>query len=114
MREQSRCSTEPPRTLDPIPTPRAFFDPTLLRRHQYLLVVESRDYPGLLLTITRALTKAGLEVLSSNVTTQGWLARDCFEVRDPSLSELSPGRLSHIRASIVLAVQQGANGFLRR
>ncbi len=98
-------STHP--SIDPIPAPRAFFDSTLLAGGKYMLVVESQDYPGLLLTITQALHRQGVEVLSSDVTTQGWLARDRFLLRNPADAGFSPERLAAIRAAVVSAVRLG-------
>lgn len=94
-------------SLDPIPAPRAFFDRAELQAGKYVLVVESRDYPGLLLTITKTLHHEKLAVLSSEVITQGWLARDRFQLRDLLHQTPTRQRLAQVRGSVLSAVRLG-------
>lgn len=105
---------EPRATLDPIPAPRAFFDPVQLRAGRLLLVVESRDFPGLLLTITRTLHEARLDVVSSEVVTQGWLARDRFFLRDLAGPVSTTERLARVRAAVLEAVRSALSRFHER
>lgn len=105
---------EPRPTLDPIPAPRAFFDPVQLREGRLLLVVESRDFPGLLLTITRTLHEAQLDVISSEVVTQGWLARDRFFLKDLAASVPTTERLAHVRAAVLEAVRSALSRYHER
>lgn len=105
---------EPQPTLDPIPAPRAFFDPAQLREGRTLLVVESRDFPGLLLTITRTLHEEQLDVVASEVVTQGWLARDRFLLKDRAESVPTPERLAYVRAVVLDAVRSALSRFHER
>lgn len=108
------AEAEPRPTLDPIPAPRAFFDPVQLREGHLLLVVESRDFPGLLLTITRTLHEARLDVVSSEVVTQGWLARDRFFLKDLAGSVPTTERLARVRAAVLEAVRSALSRFYER
>lgn len=105
---------EPRATLDPIPAPRAFFDPAQLREGRLLLVVESRDFPGLLLTITKTLHDARLDVAASEVVTQGWLARDRFLLKDLAEPVQTAERLASIRAAVLEAVRSALSRFHER
>ena len=99
------------REFDPIPGARAFFDSTD-DDTSHLLTVESRDYPGLLLTITETLHDEHLEIVASDVTTQGSLARDRFLVRDLQGEKLGRSRLDKIRHSVVNAVRRATFRFV--
>lgn len=105
---------DPRPTLDPIPAPRAFFDPVQLREGRQLLVVESRDFPGLLLTITRTLHQEQLDVVSSEVVTQGWLARDRFFLKDRLEAVPSEERLARVRGAVLDAVRSALSRYLER
>lgn len=113
-RPGATAAIEPLATLDPIPAPRAFFDAAQLREGRQLLVVESRDFPGLLLTITRTLHEANLDVVTSEVVTQGWLARDRFLLRDRSGAIPSKERLAHVRAAVLEAVRSALSRYHER
>ncbi len=86
--------------------PRVFFNASALRHGKYVLVVEVLDCPGLLLTISLALHRAGVQILGSDVRTEGGLARDCFELASPTGSSFSSERLAAIRQAVVEAVRQ--------
>lgn len=101
-------------TLDPIPAPRAFFDPTELREGRHLLVVESRDFPGLLMTITKTLHEANFDVVASEVVTQGWLARDRFLLKDLAQAAPTAERLKLVRAAVLEAVRSALSRFQER
>jgi UTP:GlnB (protein PII) uridylyltransferase len=109
--EQTRCVDEYPQPslvpapLDPIPAVRAFFDTDELAEGRYLLIVEAPDYPGLLLTIARALLIEGMEILESKVRTEAWRARDTFLVCDAHGVVLGPERLASARQAVVSAVR---------
>lgn len=107
IRPESMPPTETVSSLDPIPAPRAFFEQTELGAGKYVLVVESRDFPGLLLTITKTLHHERLAVLSSEVVTQGWLARDRFQLKDLQDAAPTQKRLAQIRSSVLSAVRRG-------
>jgi len=70
-----------------------------------VLVVETRDRPGLLLSITLALHRAGTSVLRSSVTTFAGVARDEFEVVHVSGGSLSPTLRGHLVARVLEAVE---------
>lgn len=95
-----------PAQLDPIPAPRVFFDSSYLP-NKWVLVVESRDFPGLLLTITHALHRLGVEILASDVTTQGWLARDRFLLGAPDGAARGAERALTIKTEVLKAVRAG-------
>jgi UTP:GlnB (protein PII) uridylyltransferase len=103
-----RTSREPPLTAAFAPiAARAFFNTKAMRRGEHVLVVEARDYPGLLLTITRALHGQGVVIAGSTVQTEGNIARDSFVVRDPAGGTLTPERLAAIRQAVISAVRAG-------
>jgi UTP:GlnB (protein PII) uridylyltransferase len=95
-----------PSVLGPLTPPRVFFNTSSLRRGQYVLVVEALDCPGLLLAISLALHRAGVQIVGSDVRTEGNLARDCFELRAPAGGPFSSERLAAIRQAVVDAVRQ--------
>lgn len=86
--------------------PRVFFNSSALRRGRYVLVVEVLDCPGLLLAISLALHRVGVQILGSDVRTEGGVARDCFELANPSGTTFSAERLAAIRQTVVEAVRQ--------
>jgi UTP:GlnB (protein PII) uridylyltransferase len=91
--------------FDTTPHPRAFFNTKALRRGEFVLIVEVPDFPGLLLSITTTLHAHGIEIASSDIRTEGALARDCFMIRDTTGQGLGPERLATIRQSVVTAVR---------
>ncbi len=93
--------------FDTTPHPRAFFNTKALRRGEFVLIVEVPDFPGLLLSITTALHSQGVEIASSDIRTEGALARDCFMIKDTTGEGLGPERLAAIRQSVVTAVRAG-------
>ena len=86
--------------------PRVFFNSSALRRGKYVLVVEVLDCPGLLLAISLALNRESIQILASDVRTEGGIARDCFELASPSGAPFSAERLAAIRQTVVDAVRQ--------
>jgi [protein-PII] uridylyltransferase len=94
-----------PRFLGASTPPRVFFNASALRRGQYVLIVEALDCPGLLLSISLALHREGVQILGSDVRTEAGLARDCFELASPS-TPFSSERLAAIRKSVVDAVRE--------
>lgn len=88
------------------PSPRVFFNTNALRRGQYVLVVETLDCPGLLLAITLALHREGIEIVSSDVRTEGKIARDSFVLARPGVQPFSSQRLAAVRQAVVEAVRE--------
>ncbi len=101
-------------SLDPLPATRAFFNTKALRRGDYVLVVEALDYPGLLLAITSALHAQGVEIASSDVRTEGTLARDSFVLKAEDALSLSSQKLAAIRDAVLAAVREGRKQALGR
>jgi UTP:GlnB (protein PII) uridylyltransferase len=69
-----------------------------------LLVVESTDRPGLLLTITLELHREGLTIIRSNVITLGNRARDEFEVLERGGARLSDQRRDEVVSRLQAAL----------
>jgi UTP:GlnB (protein PII) uridylyltransferase len=86
---------------------RAFFNTKALRQGDLVLVVEARDFPGLLLTITRSLHAQGVVIASSSVQTEGNIARDSFVLESPTGEAFTPERLAAIRQAVIAAVRGG-------
>ena len=95
-----------PRFLGASTPPRVFFNASALRRGEYVLIVEALDCPGLLLAISLALHREGVQILGSDVRTQSGLARDCFELASPGGVPLSSERLAAIRQAVVESVRE--------
>jgi UTP:GlnB (protein PII) uridylyltransferase len=70
-----------------------------------VLVIEVLDCPGLLLAVSLALHRAGVQILGSDVRTEGGVARDCFELGNPAGTPFSAERLAAIRQAVVEAVR---------
>jgi UTP:GlnB (protein PII) uridylyltransferase len=106
----SRSTLPPPGTrshaLGALSPPRVFFNTSSLRRGKYVLVVEALDCPGLLLAISLALHRVGVQILGSDVRTEGSLARDCFELATPAGGSFPSERLAAIRQAVVAAVRE--------
>jgi UTP:GlnB (protein PII) uridylyltransferase len=105
-------STLPPGRVSPkgafgsAPPPRVYFNTSSLRRGEYVLIVETLDCPGLLLSISLALHRQGVEIASSDVRTEGRIAHDSFVLEHPSAKPLSSDRLAALRQAVVEAVRQ--------
>ncbi len=67
---------------------RVGFDPVALVSGQQVLLVEAPDRAGLLLRLVRALHRQGLEIVASEVRTEGPWVKDRFTVLDPRESPL--------------------------
>ncbi|HEX6766991.1 MAG TPA: hypothetical protein VF103_15955 [Polyangiaceae bacterium] len=106
----ARSTLPPPGTrphlLGASTPPRVFFNSSALRRGEYILVVEVLDCPGLLLAISLALHRVGVQILGSDVRTEAGIARDCFQIANPSGVAFSSERLAAIRQTVVEAVRQ--------
>lgn len=90
----------------PLPEPvavRVFFDIRALRRGEKVLVVETKDTPGLLFAITSALHRERIEIVSSDIRTSGDLVHDRFLIRADG--EWDDARLARVRQVVSHAVQ---------
>lgn len=92
---------------DTVPLARAFFETAPLRQGTYVLVVEALDFPGLLMSVARVLHRQGLDILASDIRTEGTRVHDRFVVADTLGNALAPDRLATIRAAVVAAVRAG-------
>jgi UTP:GlnB (protein PII) uridylyltransferase len=93
-----------------VPLARVFFETAPLRSGSYVLVVEALDFPGLLMSIARALHRQNLDVLASDVRTEGTRVHDRFVIADALGEPLTPDRLAAIRAAVVVALRAGMGG----
>jgi UTP:GlnB (protein PII) uridylyltransferase len=96
-----------PSHTDAVPLARVFFETSALREGKYVLVVEALDFPGLLMCIARALHRQNLDILASDIRTEGTRVHDRFSVADTLCETLTPDRLAAIRASVVAALRAG-------
>ncbi|HTQ03116.1 MAG TPA: hypothetical protein VMI54_04640 [Polyangiaceae bacterium] len=90
-----------------LPLARVFFETGPLRAGNYVLVVEALDFPGLLMSVARVLHRQKLDVLASDIRTEGTRVHDRFTVADTLGEPLSPDRLAAIRAAVVVALRAG-------
>jgi [protein-PII] uridylyltransferase len=71
-----------------------------------ILLVEARDRPGLLATITSALTEASACIVDSEVVTVGGRARDRFHLTEAGGEPLTGPRRDAIAQSVSAAVER--------
>ncbi len=93
---------------EPLPPPRAFFETQPLRQGRYVLVIEAFDFPGLLMTVARALHREELDIVASSIQTNGARVHDRFTVRDTRGAPLGPVRLAAVRAAVASALRAGS------
>src|SRR6185369_12639910 len=96
-----------PEQPDTVPLARVFFETQPLRAGNYVLVVEALDFPGLLLAVARALHRQNLDILHSDIRTEGTRVHDRFTVADTLGEPLAPRRLAEIRGAVVAALREG-------
>jgi UTP:GlnB (protein PII) uridylyltransferase len=105
-------STLPPGHVGPsgafgsAPSPRVFFNTNALRRGEVVLIVEALDCPGLLHSISLALHREGIEITSSDIRTEGKIARDSFVLVGPGSKPFTSERLAAVRQVVVDAVRK--------
>jgi UTP:GlnB (protein PII) uridylyltransferase len=95
------------RDADAVPLARVFFETRPLRTGNYVLVVEALDFPGLLMSVARVLHRQNLDILASDIRTEGNRVHDRFTVVDTLGEPLQPARLAAIRAAVVAALRLG-------
>lgn len=91
--------------LEPIPTSRAFFDAKALDSGLNVLIVEAHDRPGLLLSLVRVLHRQGVDIVASEIRTEGRHVRDRFTVVDGRGSPLTPERRNTIEEAVRRALR---------
>jgi UTP:GlnB (protein PII) uridylyltransferase len=75
-----------------------------------VLAVEADDRPGLLLAITRQLTRERVQIVSSRVETLGGRALDRFVVAELDGAPLAGERQIAVQAAVLEAVDEEARG----
>jgi UTP:GlnB (protein PII) uridylyltransferase len=96
-----------PAQPEAVPLARVFFETRALRDGIYVLVVEALDFPGLLMCLARELHRQKLDILASDIRTEGARVHDRFTLADALGQSLPPERLAAIRASVVTALRAG-------
>jgi UTP:GlnB (protein PII) uridylyltransferase len=74
-----------------------------------ILLVEARDRPGLLATITAALAEASACIVDSEIVTVDGRARDRFQLTEASGEPLSAARRDVIAIMVSAAVERGGS-----
>ncbi len=72
-----------------------------------ILLVEARDRPGFLATITSALTEASARIVESEIVTVDGRVRDRFHLTEANGEPLSPVRRLAIANGVLAAVERG-------
>jgi [protein-PII] uridylyltransferase len=72
-----------------------------------VLTVEAKDRPGLLLAVTQALFRAGLQIVGLRATTERGAAVDRFTLVELDGSPLGPERLLTLQTAILGAIDEG-------
>ncbi|MFZ5895737.1 MAG: ACT domain-containing protein [Myxococcota bacterium] len=106
-----RSSTIP---VGPVAGTRVYFDVKALHRGESVLIVETRDTPGLLFAITSELYRQAVEIVASDVRTHGQMALDRFTLTDQEGRALSGARLAEVQQGVRNAVRTLAPGSLRK
>lgn len=91
--------------LEPIPTSRVFFETKALESGLNVLIVEAHDRPGLLLGLVRVLHRQGVDIVASEIRTEGHHVRDRFTVVDGRGSPLTPERRDTIEEAVRRALR---------
>jgi [protein-PII] uridylyltransferase len=75
---------------------------------ELLMTIETSDRPGLLLAITRALFRAGVQIVSSTATTTNGLVSDRFNLVEADGSPIREKRRRSIQTDVLAAVDSVA------
>jgi UTP:GlnB (protein PII) uridylyltransferase len=70
-----------------------------------VLVVETADHPGLLLTVTGALFRAGVQIVSSRVATDEKQATDRFQLAELDGAPLDHQRQLEVQTAVLVAIE---------
>jgi UTP:GlnB (protein PII) uridylyltransferase len=71
-----------------------------------ILLVEARDRPGLLATLTSVLIEAAARIVDSEIVTVDGRARDRFQLTEPDGEPLSDSRRAAITQSVLAALER--------
>jgi [protein-PII] uridylyltransferase len=91
--------------IEPIPTSRVFFESKALESGLNVLVVEAHDRPGLLLSLVRVLHRQGVDIVASEIRTEGHHVRDRFTIVDGRGAPLTPERRITIEDAVHRALR---------
>jgi [protein-PII] uridylyltransferase len=75
-----------------------------------VLTVETFDRPGLLLTITQALFRAGVQIVATDATTRNGRVVDRFTIAELDGSPVRPPRRGIVQMEVLSAVESLARG----
>jgi UTP:GlnB (protein PII) uridylyltransferase len=107
---EDRLAARHSRERDTIPVPRDrpsrfYFDLDALRDGEFVLIVETPDFAGLLFAITSALHGQGIRILASDIRTEAGFALDRFTLATANSEALDAARLCDIEQAVRSAVQ---------
>lgn len=106
-----RSSTIP---AGPVAGTRVYFDVRALQRGESVLMVETRDTPGLLFAITSELYRRGVEIVASDIRTHGQVALDRFTLTDAEGRALTGAKLAEVQQEVRRAVRSLVPSSLKR
>ena len=72
-----------------------------------VLTVEAVDRPGLLLAVTQALFRAGVQIVGLRATTENGCAVDRFQLAEPNGQPLKNARLLELQSAVLGALDEG-------
>jgi UTP:GlnB (protein PII) uridylyltransferase len=106
---EDRLTAQQPRERDTIPVPgpkpsRYYFDLEALRRGEFVLIVETPDFPGLLFAISSALHGQSVRILASEAKTEDGFARDRFTLESANREPITAERLCDVQQAVGIAV----------
>ena len=117
MREliaEDQLIAQQPSDRDTIPVPgpkpcRVYFELEALRRGEYVRIVDSPDFSGLLFAISSALHGQGIRITASKVRTEHGQAHDRFQVESIGSRPMNAERLCDVQQAVLSAVQAGTS-----
>jgi UTP:GlnB (protein PII) uridylyltransferase len=86
-----------------------YFELEALRRNEYVLIVETPDFAGLLFAISSALHGQGIRITASKVRTEHGQAKDRFQVESIGSRAMTAERLCDVQQAVLAAVQAGSS-----
>jgi [protein-PII] uridylyltransferase len=98
-----------PRPAPPGASTRVTFDETA-DDGLVVLTVETFDRPGLLLTITQALFRAGVQIVATDATTRSGRVVDQFTIAEIDGSPIRPPRRGVVQMEVLSAIEALARG----
>jgi UTP:GlnB (protein PII) uridylyltransferase len=101
--EPAANSELPPESTDATRA-RVTIEPCPGQSNHWLISIEARDSKRLLLTIALTLHRHALEIVHSELRTEGTFARDRFEVACASAGDLDATRIEKVRVALLSAL----------